>query len=319
MNTLDAEKGRTLLVVGSVALDTVITPFGEGKDMLGGSAVYFALAASFYVPVQMVGVVGEDFPDSHVELLKSKGVDLEGLQRRKGNTFRWGGEYGYDLNQRDTLFTELNVFETFRPELPDAYRNTPCIFLGNIDPELQSLVLDQVGEPAFVAGDTMNFWIDLNPEKLMEVISRLDVLLLNDSEVRQMSGEPNMIKAARSLLERGARGLIVKKGEHGAMMLLPDECFFAPAYPLELVIDPTGAGDSFAGGFMGYLARCDVIGPSEIRTAVIHGSVVSSFCVEAFGVKRLAELTLEEIEGRAVEFKKMTMFDFHPAKGRRSD
>lgn len=303
------------MVVGSVALDTVITPFGEAKDMLGGSAVYFSLAASLYAPVRFVGVVGDDFPEGAVDLLSSKGVDLTGLQRVPGKTFRWGGKYGYDLNQRDTLFTELNVFEQFRPDLPELYRDTRYVFLGNIDPALQASVLRQVPNPVIVAGDTMNFWIDLKHDELMDVVAKLDVLLLNDGEVRQMADEPNLLKAANIVLERGPKSVVVKKGEHGAMMVLPSGCFFAPAFPLDSVIDPTGAGDSFAGGFMGYLASCRVPGEAALRGAIVHGSVVASFCVEDFGVNRLASLTMEEIEERVVEFKKLTTFDLCSGEG----
>ncbi|MCU0610623.1 MAG: PfkB family carbohydrate kinase, partial [Candidatus Eisenbacteria bacterium] len=285
------------------------TPFGEASDMLGGSAVYFALAASLFVPVSIVGVVGTDFSESHMDLLRSKGVDLQGLQMVAGRTFRWGGKYGYDLNQRETLFTELNVFEHFRPSLPDCYRETPYLFLGNIDPDLQGLVLDQLRSPVMVAGDTMNFWINGKRDSLLAVISRLDVLLLNDSEVRLLTDEPNLVRAARHVLRRGPKSVVIKKGEHGAMMLLPESCFFAPPFPLEMVVDPTGAGDSFAGGFMGYLAGCDVVGEAELRRAVMYGSVVASFSVEDFGVRRLARLTREEVEGRAMEFGKMTVLD----------
>lgn len=277
--------------------------------MLGGSAVYFSLAASLFVPVSIVGVVGADFSTSHLDLLRARGVDTQGLQQMPGSTFRWGGRYGYDLNQRDTLFTELNVFEHFRPSIPECYRDTPFLFLGNIDPELQRMVLDQIHSPVLVAGDTMNFWIEGKREALMSVVARLDVLMLNDSEVRLLTGEPNLVRAARQVLVRGPKSVVIKKGEHGAMMLMPEGCVFAPPFPLELVVDPTGAGDSFAGGFMGYLASCQVVGEAELRRAVMYGSVVASYSVEDFGVRRLACLTREEVEGRAVEFGRMTVLD----------
>ncbi len=298
-----------LVVVGSIALDSVSTPFGEGTDMLGGSAVYFSLAASLFTPVSLVGVVGNDFSDDYLALLESKGVDLRGLQRAQGRTFRWGGSYGYDLNQRETLFTELNVFEHFRPTIPECYRDARFVFLGNIDPDLQAVVLDQVRDPVLVAGDTMNFWIEGKREALMAVIQRLDVLMLNDGEVRLLTGEQNLVRAARKVLLRGPKSVVIKKGEHGAMMLLPEGCFFAPPYPLELVVDPTGAGDSFAGGFMGYLAGCEVIGEAELRRAVMYGSVVASYSVENLGVRRLVSLTREEVEARAVEFGRLTTLD----------
>lgn len=306
---------RELMVVGSVALDTVVTPLGERQKMLGGSAVYFSIAASLYTPVRLVGVVGDDFPTQHIALLRRKGIDLQGLQQMSGKTFAWGGEYGHDVNERETLFTELGVFETFRPRLPEQYKLTPCIFLGNIDPDLQTLVLDQVESPVLVAGDTMNYWIDLKPAQLLDVITRLHILMVNDGEVRQLAGESNLVRGARSLFRRGVRSIVVKKGEHGAMMFMPGDTFFAPPYPLELVVDPTGAGDSFAGGFMGYLACCGSITASAIRTAVIHGSVVASYCVEAFGVERLATLTMEEVDARVLEFSQLTAFDMCTREG----
>lgn len=298
-----------LLVVGSVALDSVSTPHADVTDSLGGSAVYFSLAASLFVPVSVVGVVGSDFPEEHLELLRRKGVDLQGLQREEGLTFRWGGRYGHDLNERETLFTHLNVFEHFAPRLPDSYRDSPFLFLGNIDPDLQRNVLDQLRAPVMVAGDTMNFWIEGKREALHEVISRLHCLLLNDSEVRLLTGEPNLVKAARSVLDRGPKSVVVKKGEHGAMLAQPSGYFFVPPFPLESVLDPTGAGDTFAGGFMGYLACCETIGEVELRRAMAYGSVVASFSVEDLGVRRLAALTREEVEERAAAFAKMTVID----------
>jgi sugar/nucleoside kinase (ribokinase family) len=304
-----SNSSREVMVVGSVALDTIKTSIGEQQRMLGGSAVYFSIAASLYTPVRLVGVVGDDFPDRHFALLRRKGIDLRGLQQVSGKTFAWGGEYGHDVNERDTLFTELGVFETFRPSLPESYKRTPCLFLGNIDPDLQMSVLNQVENPLIVAGDTMNFWIDLKPSQLIDVISRLHVLMVNDGEIRQLTGDPNLVRGARSLFRRGVRSIVVKKGEHGATMFMPGDTFFAPPYPLELVVDPTGAGDSFAGGFMGYLSCCGSVTASALRTAVIHGSVIASYCVEAFGVERLAALTMEEVQARVVEFRKLTAFD----------
>lgn len=295
-----------LMVVGSVALDSVETPFGKEDDLLGGSAVYFSLAASLYSPIRFVGVVGEDFPTAAVNLLRARDIDLDGLQQLSGKTFRWGGRYGFDLNHRETLFTHLNVFEQFNPTIPDVYRVTPFLFLGNIDPLLQTGVLNQVEKPRIVAGDTMNYWIEGKKSDLMKVIARINVLLLNDAEARQLADEPNLVKAARAIVDYGPECVVVKKGEHGAMMVTKEGFFFAPPCPLETVVDPTGAGDSFAGGFMGYLSRCEEIGESELRNAVIHGTVVASFCVEDFGTRRLADLEVDDIASRVDEFANLT-------------
>jgi len=298
-----------LLVIGSVALDSVSTPFGEATDMLGVRRSTSRWPLHSLSRSASWESVGTDFRDSHLALLRSKGVDLQGLQRVPGLTFRWGGKYGYDLNQRETLFTELNVFEQFKPTLPECYRDTPFLFLGNIDPDLQGFVLDQLRAPVIVAGDTMNFWIEGKRESLMSVVSRLDVLMLNDSEARLLTGEPNLVRAARQVLSRGPKSVVIKKGEHGAMMLLPEGCFFAPHFPWNWWWIPPAPADTFAGGFMGYLAGCDVVGEAELRRAVMYGSVVASFSVEDLGVRRLAALTREEVEGRAMEFGKMTILD----------
>src|SRR5687767_9495769 len=275
----------SLLVVGSVALDTVETPFGRAEDALGGSATFFSAAASLLHPVQLVGVVGDDYPLDALSFLADRGVDLAGLERADGESFRWSGVYSYDLNSRDTLETRLGVFADFSPKIPDQFRDAEWVFLGNIDPELQMAVLDQVHRPRFVACDTMNLWIEIKRSGLMDLLSRVDLLLVNDAEARQLSGQHNLARAARFILDRGPRYLIIKKGEHGAMLFTPGSVFFAPGYPLEEVFDPTGAGDAFAGGLMGHLAQCGRVDDGDLRRAVIYGSVLGSFAVERFSVE----------------------------------
>ena len=299
----------SLLVVGSVALDTVETPFGRAEDALGGSATFFSAAASLLHPVQLVGVVGDDYPVDALNFLADRGVDLAGLERAPGESFRWSGVYSYDLNSRDTLETRLGVFAEFSPKIPDQFRDADWVFLGNIDPELQLAVLDQVHRPRFVACDTMNLWIEIKRSRLMDLLARVDLLLVNDAEARQLSGQFNLARAARFILDRGPRYLIIKKGEHGAMLFTPGSVFFAPGYPLEEVFDPTGAGDAFAGGFMGHLARSGGLEEGDLRRAVIYGSVLGSFAVERFSIDRFRDLALEEVEERVRAFREMTMFE----------
>jgi sugar/nucleoside kinase (ribokinase family) len=299
----------SLLVVGSVALDTVETPFGRAEDALGGSATFFAAAASLFAPVQLVGVVGDDYPTADLAFLAERGVDLAGLERAAGESFRWSGVYSFDLNSRETLETRLGVFADFAPKIPDGFRDAEWVFLGNIDPELQINVLEQVRKPALVACDTMNLWIDIKRERLVELLGRVDLLMVNDGEARQLSGDHNLARAARWIMERGPRYLVIKKGEHGAILFTPTSTFFAPGYPLEDVFDPTGAGDAFAGGFMGHLARCGSMEDADLRRAVIYGSVLGSFAVEKFSVERFRDLTVEEIEERARAFREMTTFE----------
>jgi sugar/nucleoside kinase (ribokinase family) len=300
----------TILVVGSVGLDSVKTPFGETREALGGSATFACYAASFFAPVRMVAVVGEDFPKKHISLLKDRGVNTDGLQIAKGKTFRWSGAYEYDLNEAHTLATELNVFEQFRPKLPTAYRKSEYVFLANIDPELQLSVLEQVEHPKYIACDTMNLWIKSKPEALREVIKRADFLFLNDSEARQFSGSPSLVKAGRVLQSWGPKCVLIKKGEHGALMFGKNSFFVAPAFPLEDVYDPTGAGDTFAGGFIGYLAKQDgAIDESVLRKAVVYGSVMASFTVEKFSLERLMTLTPEQIDARVRVLKQLAHFD----------
>jgi sugar/nucleoside kinase (ribokinase family) len=295
-----------VLIVGSVAYDSVRTPFGEASEVLGGAASYAATSASFFSPVRMVGVVGDDFSYEQVAKLAHRDIDLEGLQRAPGKTFRWEGYYEYDLNQAHTISTELNVFESFRPELPDNYRDTPYLFLANIAPALQLSVLDQMRRPKLVACDTMNYWIENSREALLQVLARSDVALLNDAEARQLCGEPNLIAAARQILNYGPGAVIVKKGEHGALMISRDSYFAAPGYPLEEVRDPTGAGDTFAGGFIGYLARGGETDDQALRRAIICGTVMASFAVEDFSLNRLFRLTPEEIASRYHEMLALT-------------
>ena len=298
-----------LLVVGSVALDTVRTPFGEVAEVLGGSATYFSTAASYFTSVDLIAVVGQDFPEQHVKFLQNRGIDLAGLERRAGATFRWKGEYSHQLNEARTLDTRLNVFETFRPKIPPHYRAPEVLFLGNIDPELQLDVLQQVKRPALVACDTMNFWINGKQDALWKVLERIDVLLINDGEARALGGDPNLVKVARKILARGPKHLIIKRGEYGVLLFNEKQVFGAPAYPLEEVRDPTGAGDTFAGGFLGYLAATGNRSDEALRQAIIFGSVMASFTVEAFSLDRLKILDYKEIEERFRSFKRLTHFE----------
>jgi sugar/nucleoside kinase (ribokinase family) len=277
--------------------------------VLGGSASFFAVAASFFGPVNLVGVVGDDFGEDQLAAFRGRPIDLEGLERTEGATFHWQGRYSYDLNSRETICTELNVFEFFKPRIPERYRRSEHVFLGNIDPVLQRDVLAQVERPRVVACDTMNFWITGKPEELRRTLAQVDVLLINDAEVRQLSGEWNIVKAARAVRAMGPRTLVVKKGEHGVLMFSDEGSFACPAYPLEDVFDPTGAGDTFAGGFLGYLAGASGDGEAVLRRAVIMGSTLASFCVEAFSLDRLRDLTRAEIDERYRLFKRLTHFE----------
>ncbi|MGQ0560822.1 MAG: PfkB family carbohydrate kinase, partial [Gemmatimonadota bacterium] len=286
----------SLLVVGSVALDTIETPFGVANEALGGSATFFSAAASLFCKVQLVGVVGNDYPTGDLQFLAQRGVDLAGLEQVAGESFRWAGVYSYDLNSRETRDTRLGVFADFKPRIPESFRDAEWVFLGNIDPDLQHEVLDQVRAPKLVACDTMNYWIaGPKRESLVRLLSRVDVLLVNDTEARELSGDHNLLRAARWIHRQGPRLVIVKKGEHGAIMYSRDFIFFAPGYPLEEVFDPTGAGDAFAGGFMGYLARAKSLDAAHLRRAMVYGSTLGSFAVERFSIDRLRDLTPEEI------------------------
>lgn len=298
----------SILVVGSVALDSVRTPFEEVEEVLGGSATFFSVAASFFGAVRLVAVVGDDFPATHLDFLGSRNIDVRGLKRVPGKTFRWKGFYDYDLNEAHTMDTQLNVFEEFDPEIPPEYRDSEYVFLANIDPVLQLKVLEQVRSPRLTICDTMNYWIENKRRELTETISRVDCMLLNDSEARELAEEPNLVAAGKKVLEMGPRRVIIKKGEHGVIMLGKDTFFSLPAYPLDTVFDPTGAGDSFGGGFLGSLSACPEMGEEDIRRSVVYGSVIASFAVEAFSCNRLRELTSGEIDARYREFLDMTCF-----------
>jgi len=300
----------SLLVVGSIALDTVKTPVEEHSDLLGGSASYAAAAASFFSPVKLVGTVGNDFPESEFEFWKSRKIDSEGVQRVNGKTFRWSGEYSWDLNTRETRSIALNVFENFQPKLPGSYRKTAFVLLANIAPTLQSHVLDQMEQPRFVVADTMDLWIETTRGDLDALLPRVDLLILNDSEAREMTKETSLIKAGRRIRKSGPRYVAIKKGEHGALLFGDDEFFSCGAYPLEDIHDPTGAGDTFAGGIAGYLAGAvKTVHFTDLRKAMIYGSVLASFAVEAFSLERLRKLSIDEIKERYETFKLMSQFE----------
>ena len=299
----------SLLIVGSVALDTLETPHGRATEVLGGAASYFSIAASFFGPVQLVAVVGDDFPRQELDWFASRGIDLAGVDVRPGKSLRWTGRYHEDMNVRDTLSFEANVFETFAPELPEAYREAGFVFLGNIAPTLQARVLDQVRAPRLVGADTMNFYIDTARTDLDALLRRVPLLMINDEEARMLSGERNMVRAARRILAMGPESIMIKRGEYGVLHFSSKTVFAVPAYPLEEVFDPTGAGDAFAGGAMGYLANSGDLSPAGIRRAIVYGSVLASFTVEAFGLDRLRTLTREEIDRRYRQFISLTAFD----------
>lgn len=299
----------SLLVVGSVAFDAIETPFGKVDRTLGGAASYFALAASHFVPVRMVAIVGEDFSDKDRAVFKGRKIDLSGLEHAAGKSFFWSGRYSQNMNERTTLATELNVFADFKPTLPDTYLDTKHVFLGNIQPGLQKSVLQQLdGKPRIVGLDTMNYWIEGSNAQLRETLKYVDILTINDDETRQLTGEHNLIRASRHVFKLGPKILIIKRGEHGALMVHPKFIFSVPAFPLEEVHDPTGAGDTFAGGFMGYLAKAGNMNEQNLRRAMVYGSVLASFTVEKFGVARLAKVTRREIDQRALKFAKLTAF-----------
>ena len=300
----------SLLIVGSIALDTVKTPVEEHSDLLGGSASYAALAASYFSAVRLVGIVGDDFPQKELEFWQSRKIDIAGVQRASGKTFRWSGEYSWDLNTRETHSTALNVFETFNPSLPDSYRQTDFVLLANIAPSLQSHVLDQIEQPRFVVADTMNLWIETTRADLDALLPRVDLLILNDSEAREMTKETSLIKAGRAIRKMGPRYVAIKKGEHGALLFGENEFFSCGAYPLEDIHDPTGAGDTFAGGMAGFLAgNVRNVSFTDLRKAIIYGSVLASYCVEAFSLERLRNLSDEQIRERYEMFKLMSQFE----------
>lgn len=299
----------SVLVVGSVALDSVETPFGKADAVIGGSGTFFSASACHLAPVQLVGVVGDDYPLAQLDALKQRGVDMAGLEQAPGESFRWRGRYRHDLNSAETLETRLGVFSHFSPKIPAQFRNAPFVFLANIDPRLQLDVLRQVQRPKLVACDTMNFWIESRRPDIVELIKHVDLITLNDGEARQLTDCANLVKAAHWIMARGPKMVIIKKGEHGAFLFKERSIFFAPAYPLEEVFDPTGAGDSFAGGFMGYLARTGDLSDANLRRAVVYGSAMGSFAVEKFSVQRLLEITPADIAARVAEFRQLVAFE----------
>ena len=302
----------SLLVVGSIALDSVETPFGRTESALGGSAVYFAAAGALLHPVQVVGVVGRDYPMEELRRVARRGLDLRGVTIADGESFRWAGKYGFDLQTRETLETRLGVFANFKPEIPEPFRDAGFVFLGNIDPELQLQVLEQVHQPKLVACDTMNYWIQGKRTALLKLLEQVDVLLVNDSEVRELSGDWHIHRAARWVLERGPKFVVVKKGEHGAVLVERDRIFYVPAFPLDDGFDPTGAGDAFAGGFMAHLARTGDLSDANLRVAMVYGSTMGSFAVERFSIGRFEEITLADVTARVRAHRDLVHFELEP-------
>ncbi|MCS6884397.1 MAG: PfkB family carbohydrate kinase [Acidobacteriota bacterium] len=298
----------SILAVGSIAFDAVETPFGSREQILGGSCTHFAIAASFFTSVNVVAVVGEDFTDEQLAVFKSRKINTAGLERRPGKTFRWKGKYGYDLNTRETIYTHLNVFADFDPKIPEEFKDTPFLFLGNISPKLQLEVFKNT-RPRFTALDTMNYWIESTPDELRELLQFVDLLIINDEEARELAREANLIKAARKILSFGPKRLVVKRGEYGAAMFSQESYFAMPAFPTEDVFDPTGAGDTFAGGFIGYLAAVNSTDENDMRRAMIYASVMASFNVEEFGCDRMLRLTYREINERFKYFKRIMHFE----------
>ena len=296
----------SLLVVGSVALDSIFTPFGETADALGGSAVYFSVAGSLLHPVQVVGVVGGDYPVDELERLAARGIDWSGVERAEGESFRWKGKYSYDLQSRETLETRLGVFAHFQPKIPAEFQAAEYVFLGNIDPELQIGVLEQVQRPKLVVCDTMNYWIQGKKAALLDLLARVDVLMVNDGEARELSGDWNIHRAGRWILERGPSRVVIKQGEYGALLIEASRTFYVPAFPLETVFDPTGAGDAFAGGFMAYLARTSSLEQDNIRRAMVYGAAMGSYAVEQFGIRGFERISLSDVQDRVRKFQDLT-------------
>ncbi|MDP4268137.1 MAG: PfkB family carbohydrate kinase [Bacteroidota bacterium] len=299
-----------VLIVGSIGLDSLKTPFGEKDNVLGGSVSYASIAASLFSKVNMVGVVGEDFPQKYIDLFKSRSINTNGLEFRSGNTFKWSGYYEYDMNQAHTVDTQLNVFADFNPVLPDEYLDSEFVFLANIHPSLQLKVLDQIKYPKFIMLDTMNLWISTTKNELLEVIKRVNLVLLNDGEARQLCGTPNLVVAAKKVLDMGPEYVVIKKGEHGALLFSKSgEVFSSPAYPIEIIKDPTGAGDTFAGGFIGYLSQVDEINNVEMRKAIVIGSTLASYTAEEFSLDKLKTITLRQLNERYCEFESLAKFE----------
>ncbi|MBA3648678.1 MAG: sugar kinase [Chitinophagales bacterium] len=307
-----APKPSSLIVVGTVAFDSIETPFGKSERIIGGAATYISLAASYFIKnIQLVSVVGGDFPRQEIAAMNARGIQTEGLQIKENEkSFFWKGSYHLDMNTRDTLVTDLNVLATFDPVVPDSYQNSDFLMLGNLTPSIQISVINRLKKrPKLIVLDTMNFWIEHNRQELFEVFTMIDVLTINDAEARELSGEYSLVKAARKILDMGPKYLIIKKGEHGALLFHENNVFFAPALPLEEVFDPTGAGDAFAGGFIGYLSRTNDISYDNMKRSIIYGSAMASFCVEKFGTERLTDLTEEDIEERVQDFVDLVQFD----------
>jgi len=298
----------SILVVGSVALDTIKTPFGRCQEVLGGSATYFSVSARFFTPVGIVAVVGKDFPSKHIDFLKKRGIDIRGLEIGKGNTFRWEGEYGWDFGDPRTIATHLNVFSSFDPHIPDRYRNSKYVFLANIDPVIQKKVLSQLARPKVVACDTMNYWIENKRNALLKLLKEIDIFFVNESEAKELTGEASIVRAARAILNFGPKRVIIKKGEDGCLLFSKNSIFSVPAYLMESVYDPTGAGDTFAGGVMGYLASRDNISMSSLKTAIAYGSVMATFAVRDFSLRRLGAIRKADIAKRFSQFKRLTHF-----------
>lgn len=301
----------SILTVGTMAFDDIETPYGKVEKVIGGACTYISWAASYFTnDIRLTSIVGNDFPENEVKELEARGVNMEGLKIvPDGKTFFWAGKYHADMNQRDTLTTDLNVLDDFDPTLPPSYYDSKYIMLGNLTPEIQNKVMDQLTEPKLIVLDTMNFWMDIALDNLKKAISRVDILTINDEEARQLSGEYSLVSAAAKIFEMGPKYLVIKKGEHGALLMAPDKMFFAPALPLAIVKDPTGAGDTFAGGFIGYLAKTDKVDFENLKRAVIHGSAMASFCVEEFSLTRMKTLTQDEIRNRVQAFVDITRFD----------
>lgn len=295
----------SIVVVGSIAFDSIKTPFGAREKSLGGAANYFAMAAKFFNKVKMIGVIGEDFPQSHLDYLKKQGIELEGIKKLNGQSFHWQGEYGFDLNEAITIRTELNVYKDFFPIIPNSYQESDILFLANIDPVLQMSVLEQMKKPKIVALDTMNFWIKNKYEDLIKAISLVDILFINDAEIRELTRERNVVKASKKVMELGAKIVVIKRGEYGSLLRYDDHLAFMPAFPLEDVFDPTGAGDVFAGGFLGYLSSAPSISPQSLKKAMLYGTVMSSFVIEQFSFDRLKEIEKQHIEERACKLAKI--------------
>lgn len=299
----------SILVIGSVAIDSIKTPFGERDEALGGSATYFSMAASFFNKVEIIATVGEDFPVKYINLFKNRGIGIEGLHAVKGGkTFRWKGEYRQDLNTAHTIYTHLNVFQDFKPEIPKDLKETEYVFLANIDPVLQLSVLKQMKKPKLVACDSMNYWIENKKADFMKLMDKIDILLLNEGEAKMFTGESNLMKAARLIVAMGPKAVVIKKGEHGVIYFSHDSYFVTPAYLLETLYDPTGAGDTFAGGMMGYLSKSGKITDGAIRNSIVYGSMLASFAVEDFSVNRLLEISMDDIKARFEHFKAITRF-----------